>query len=269
MSLTGTATRQTYSEKFEAAPNTNHTNPFSSDWNGETMNRLIVILLCVCGVVVCAFLAYLGYQQDLTAKQTAKESPPPFTCKSLIDRIPNNIYSFTITDFQPGKHFVQQDQDDDEKWERVLVPIFPSDQKKLGRNYKSLILVFADTPDKNSLFEKVQSDTIEADYWVTSQKLDSYFYNRLAEKYSSMDFSRSKIMYCGFPKSTKSFGMMLFWGSSIGGILSVLVLGWQSLNLVIAGVRSEANNEFDDDDEDVITNRAGLPTKSDKEQYLL
>ena len=39
------------------------------------MNRLIVMLLCVCSTIVCAFLAYLGFQAGIEA-QAQNETPP-------------------------------------------------------------------------------------------------------------------------------------------------------------------------------------------------
>ncbi len=226
------------------------------------MNRLVIIMLCVCGAVVCAFLAYLGYQQQLAEQKTADAPPPEFTCKSLLESIPQDTYTFTLIDFQPGKHFFPEDLDDDGVWDRVIVPVFPSELKKLGRNYRAILLVVADTPNKDAFFEKINSPRIEANYWFTSQKLDANAYNRLAEKYSSMDFARSLVLHSGFPKSNSSFGKILLWAAMTGFGLSLSILGWQSLRLLISGIRSESQD--DDDDEERITNRAGLPTKLDQ-----
>jgi hypothetical protein len=143
--------------------------------------------------------------------------------------------------------------------------MFPVDTKRLRKNYRAVIVNFVDVTSKDELDKKLSGKPIEAEYWYGSQTLDSRSYNRLAEKYSSLDFDRSILVYSGHPKSDVSFGNYLFWGASAGTILSMLVFSWQSLSLVIAGIRSESR---DDEDDEEITNRAGLPTKDDgKSEY--
>ena len=230
------------------------------------MNRLISILLCICGIVVCAFLAFIGYQQEQEAQKTVEKAPPKVACSELIKEIPADTYAFTLTDFQPGKHFVHDDNDGDGIWERVIIPVFPKEVKKLGRNYKAIILVMADVTDKEGLSQQVNAPTIEAEYWFTSSELDENSYYRLAEKYSSLNFGESKVLYVGYSKTAMSFGRYIFWGASGGAILSLLMFGWQSFGLVLAGIRSESNRHDDDDEEEVITNRAGLPTKEELSQ---
>ena len=228
------------------------------------MNRVIYILLSICGAVVCAFLAFFGYQQNQESHRSLEQAAPEYSCSELLDQFPSNTYSFSVTDFQPGKHFIHDDADGDGAWERVIVPVFPKGLKKLGRNYRAVILVISDTPNKDAVFEKMKSPSIEADYWFTSQTLDQYSYNRLAKKYSSLDFERSLVLYSGHEKSPSAFGKFLMFAALGGGLLSIVTLGWQSVSLVIAGIRSESSRLDDDDDEDqVITNRAGLPTKEE------
>lgn len=223
------------------------------------MNRLIIILLCLCSVVVCAFIAYLGYQQQQD-DQVAQESPPPIACHKLLEHVPQGLTALTLTDFKPGKHFVTDDDSDNGKWNRVMIPVFPEDTESLSSNYRSVILIITDAPDKAKLFEKVKSPGIEAEYWFSSQQLDPANYSRLAEHYSSMDFSRSIILHCGYPKSN-NLGSMMLWGASIGALLSFLVLGWQSTNLILAGIRNESRRaeEADSEEDRYSSNRAGLP----------
>ena len=82
------------------------------------MNRVISILLCICGAVVCAFLAYVGYQQDQADQQIAVEFPK-HSCEELLQGIPNDLSKFTLTDFKPGKHFASFDDDNNGEWEQV------------------------------------------------------------------------------------------------------------------------------------------------------
>lgn len=231
------------------------------------MNRLITILLCVCGIVVCAFLAFIGYQQEQAATKIKEAAPPSFSCQELLENMPSGEYAFTLTDFQPGKHFVHDDNDEDGQWEKVIIPVFPKGLRKLGRNYKAIILVIVNIPDKETLNQKINAPSIEAEYWFTAPNLDTNSYNRLAEKYSSLNFSDSRVLYCGYPKNGKSIGTYIFWAGAGGTILSLLMFGWQSFSLVLAGIRSESKrHDEDDDDKSVITNRAGLPTKEELSQ---
>ena len=226
------------------------------------MNRVFSILLCLCGAVVCAFLAYVGYKQDQSDQQIAVEFPS-HSCEELLNEIPNDLSKFSLTEFQPGKHFVSYDDDENGQWEQVWVPMFPASLKKLNRNYRAVIVSFVDTPDKESLHKKLTSKKIDSEYWFTSQTLDTRSYNRLAAKYSSLDFNRSILIYSGYPDSQISLGTYLFWGGAGGSILSLLFIGWQSMSLVIAGIRSESEDDEDDD----IINRAGLPTKENRNEY--
>jgi len=225
------------------------------------MNRLIIILLCLCSVVVCAFIAYLGYQQQIE-DTSIKDSPPQFSCSELLEEIPHDLSGLTLTEFRPGKHFVTDDNDRDGAWERVLIPVFPADTKSLKPNYRSIILSISDAANKEVLFEKMESSALEAEYWFTSQKLDPVSYSRMAEQYSSMDFNRSIVLHCGYPKSD-NVGSFMLWGAGVGALLSFLVLGWQSTGLILAGIKNEAMRAAADDEEDDVLpdmkNRAGLP----------
>ena len=223
------------------------------------MNRVFSILLCLCGAVVCAFIAFLGHKQDQNEKTVAVELPA-HACEELLETIPKNLSRFTLTEFKPGKHFVHYDDNEDGKWEQVWVPMFPANTKKLEKNYRAVIVSFVDTPNKEALHAKLEGKGIDAEYWFTSQTLDDRSYNGLAEKYSSLDFARSILIYSGYPNTDVSFGTYLFWGGVGGALLSLMVFGWQSFSLVIAGIQSESNQ---DDDDEVIINRAGLPTKEE------
>ena len=221
------------------------------------MNRVISILLCLCGAVVCAFVAFLGHKQGQNEQTVAVELPAQ-TCAELLESVPKNLSKFTLKEFKPGKHFVHYDDNEDGEWEQVWVPMFPSSTKKLEMNYRAVIVSFVDTPNQEALFKKLDNDGIDAEYWFSSQTLDDRSYNGLAEKYSSLDFSRSILVYSGYPNTEVSFGTYLLWGGSAGALLSLLIFGWQSFSLVIAGIKSESKQ---DDDDEVIINRAGLPTK--------
>ena len=230
------------------------------------MNRLITILLCLCSVVICAFIAFIGYQQQIE-DEAVKESLPPIACKELLKTVPHGLNGLTLTEFRPGKHFVTDDNNKDGEWERVLIPVFPKDTKSLKPNYRSIILSISDAPNKEILFKKMESSELEAEYWFSTQTLDPVSYSRMAEQYSSMDFNRSIILHCGYPKSN-NVGSFMFWGASVGALLSFLVLGWQSTGLILAGIKNESQRAVESDEEDDVLaetkNRAGLPEDLDE-----
>lgn len=225
------------------------------------MNRLIAILLCLCSAVVCAFVAYLGYQSTLK-EQSAPQSPPAIACGELLKRIPDDLQRLRLTDFKGGRHYVKYDNDNDGNWDRVFVPTFPEKLGRLKQNYRAVIICFADVANEEQLADKLNSPEIEAEYWYSTQHLDQNTYNQLAENYISMDFDRSVILRVGFPPGIASQGNIMFWGASAGLLLSMLAMGWQTFGLLLAGLRKESEEPDDDDTgEFVITNRAELPTK--------
>lgn len=83
------------------------------------------MLLCVCSTIVCAFLAYLGFQAGIEA-QAQNETPPEIRCGKLLERIPDNLYRLTLTDFKGGRHFVSYDQDEDGEWDASTCHFSPA-----------------------------------------------------------------------------------------------------------------------------------------------
>ncbi len=224
------------------------------------MSRFVVILLCLFVAVACVCGGYFGYTR-LTKSEDQPDLPTEITCQELLDKIPANLDLVTLTDFQPGKHFVSYDDDDDGQWERVFVPLFPLQLTKLDQNYHAVIVRFDDVRNKDQLSEKVKSQSINAQYWSMSQQLDRRTYWRMARDYSSMNFRRNVILYSGSPPA-RNFGRAIVIGSGIGLLVSMLVGGWQAFALMIAGIKHQIELE-NESEEEKITNRAGLPTDTD------
>ena len=226
------------------------------------MNRVIVILLCLCSTVVCAFLAYMAFQTD-DGDQIENQSPAEISCSDLLERIPKGLHRLTLTDFTPGPEFVSYDDDQNGEWERVFVPLFSVPLKELKQNYRAAIVCIADVTNEEQLNEKIDAGNLVAEYWYSSQSLDSRTYNQMAEHYNSMNFDRSIILYAGYPPSKGIFGDTMLWAASGGAALSIFVLGWQAFGLMLAGIRKEDSEE--DQEEIAITNRAGVPTNEENE----
>ena len=232
------------------------------------MRRIVSILLCICVLVVCALIAWFGHQQmqiEVNAEPGIQARLKSVTCEQMLTRIPNGLDEFELTQFYAGKRFVSMDGNNDGRWERVYVPVFDRPLKEIRRNYKAIVLVFADVTDVVELRKRLQQEALQAQYWPYSQKFDYKAYNSLAEKYSSLDFDRSLIVHCGFPKSRGMAGY-LYWGGAAGVLLALLGMGWQSLGLITIVIRKsaaleQAKDDEDEDEEDLeFMNRAGLPT---------
>ncbi len=224
------------------------------------MNRLVIILLSVCAGVVCALLAYIGFLATHSAGSVAKDSPT-IECNSLLESVPTDLKELSLTKFKAGNQYVSYDDDNDGQWDRVFVPLFPSHFERLDSNYRAVIVSLADVTNETQLFEKIRQPELTAEYWYWSQKLDNRTYNRLAENYLSLDFGNSVILYSGH-SPTSGYGTAFLWVGCLGALLSMIVIGWNLVGLVIAGIRRESETDAgnSDTDVDVISNRAQLPT---------
>lgn len=234
----------------------------------NSMRRIIGILLCMCLMLVCALVAWFGMKQLEPATQdAARENAEPLqqvTCAQLLERIPDHLEEFELIEFYPGKRSIGIDANNDGRWERVYIPVFDKPLKDIRRNYRAVVVCFAGVADEIELRQQLQSGGLRAQYWPYSQKFDKVTYNAIAERYSSLNFNRSIMIHCGFPKSAGT-ARYLFWGGAAGALLALLAMGWQSLGLIAIVIQKSAADEQaqdDDEDEDVqeFLNRAGLPT---------
>ena len=229
------------------------------------MRRIVSILLCICVLVVCALIAGFGRHQMQEASNVVSADEVQLqqvTCSQMLKRIPDGLYEFELTEFYAGKRYHAFDGSDG-SWERVYVPVFDKPLNEIRRNYKAIVLVFADVSDASELRQRLQKKTLPAQYWAYSQRFDYAAYNSLAEKYTSLDFDRSIIVHCGFPKS-KGMARYLYWGGAAGVLLALMAMGWQSIGLITIAIKKSATVEKSKDEEDdedgELTNRAGLPT---------
>ena len=231
------------------------------------MRRIVGILLCICLLVVCALVGWFGHKQlqsDASDAGAGNVSPvDAVSSEELLKKIPKGLDEFRLTNFYPGKRYVADDADDDGRWERVYVPVFDKPLKKIRRNYRAIVICFADVHDEVELRKRMQAESINVQYWPFSQKFNYETYNALAERYTSLDFDRSIIVYSGFPKGVGTAKYM-FWGGSLGALLVLLAMGWQSVGLISIVIRksaaAERANDDEDDEELEFMNRAGLPT---------
>ena len=149
------------------------------------------------------------------------------------------------------------------------MPFFPGGLRSLTKNYRAVIVCFADVPDRKVLDERIRTGRLDADFWYYSQTLDNKTYNRMASFYRSMDFDRSIVLYTGFPRQQSLVGNIMMWVATIGTVFSVFGFGWQSIALVVTGLRYGfgKTSSILDEEEIFATNRAGLPESFDEDKH--
>lgn len=221
------------------------------------MNRLVVILLCVCAAVLCSFAGYTGYR---AAESDPADQPAPrlISCAELLTDVPANLSELRVTRFKSGKKYVSYDDDDDGTWDRVFVLLFPDNLKRLTHNYRAVIVSMQGIADERELLATLAEPALDAQYWSRSQRVDADTRNRIAAKYNSLDFKRSVLLRFGYEPIVGS-GSVMLWSSLLGIVLSVAVGGWQALQLMLTGIRRESS-ATEEEPEAPITNRAELPT---------
>ena len=234
------------------------------------MRRIVSILLYMCLLIVCALVAWFGYQQlNSTADDSNRQNSQPLkqvTADQMLSRIPRVQGEFELVQFYPGKRFVALDFNDDGRWERVYVPVFDRPLKDIRQNYRAIVVCFAGVSDDVELRKQLQSPQLTVQFWPYSQKFDNKTYNELAERYSSLDFNRSIIVHSGFPKSA-GIARYLLWVGAVGALFAMMGMGWQSLGLIAIAIRKSAaieqvqdEGEEEEDEDSEFLNRAGLPT---------
>jgi hypothetical protein len=220
------------------------------------MARKFAIILRLCLGVVCAFIHRFGTSslEELTGETDQKIV---VSCDQLLNKWPRDNFHLLLTDFQRGKHFVSYDHDQDENWELVYVPLFPSHLKSLGNNFNSVIVYFDDVKNEDELNERLASGELDTQLWYTQQKLPDDIHSDLAQSYRLMDFSKCVVLQGGFRPPSKDIATYAVLGSYLGLLSCGVIVAW---NLVAMFLPKRGPRDFFNDEEDQpATNRAGLP----------
>lgn len=220
------------------------------------MDRKFAILLSICLGVVCAFINWFG-TKSLDGLDKEENQPTVVSCEQLLEKWPRDNFHLQLTDYQRGKRIVSQDYDQDDNWEMVYVPLFPSRLSSLGNNFSSVIIYFDDVKNETELNERLASEKLDAQLWYTQQKLPTAIYSDMAQEYRLMDFSQCVILQGGFRPPNKDIASFAVLGSYLGILASGIIIVWNGIAMLIP--KRRPYDFFNDDEDAPITNRAGLP----------
>jgi len=121
----------------------------------------LLIPLCLCCVVLCAFVGYLS-------KRAIKESEQISTkiveldCGGLIEKRPRKATGVLLKDYRFVDRVAAIDSDGDEKWDLVAVPLFSKEIFKSKVKYTSVIACFRDVPDWETLKQRLATHELKA-----------------------------------------------------------------------------------------------------------
>ena len=222
------------------------------------MARKITILLCLCCVVLCAFVGYLSMQVD---KQAGKREGPAtkFTCEDFLENTPGQTARILLTEFALGKQFVHTDLEGDGKWDDLWVPVFPNKNKRIKFAYESVIVHFKGVTDKAQLKELLANRELDADFWPQRQELSPYAHSELAQKYTNMDFSNCVSLHYGFASSNPVLGETSLLISKCVGAGALAIAFLTLLSFLFVGKPKDDFSISDMVENASTANRAGLP----------
>ena len=201
------------------------------------MARLFVIFVSFCFAGLCVYGGYYGYQIQNTVQEITIDKP--ISAAQLLERIPRDLQEFQLTNFKSGKHFVPHDFDKDGNWDEVVVPMFPSKQSKLEKNYGAILIRFGNVKNKEELMTAIQAEKIPTRYWFEEQTIDGHSHNELAKRYPSMDFNKNVVLKSGFPGGSE-LGQTLLLASGFGVFICFLFGAWQAVGLITDGQGNSA-----------------------------
>ena len=161
--------------------------------------------LCLCCVVLCAFVGYLSKRAIKEAEQVATEVVE-LDCGSLIEKPPYESTGVLLSDYVFIDEIASIDIDGDGKWDEVAVPLFSKEVFKAKASYQSVIARFRDVPDLETLKQRLAVDALKANYRVSEQTLDSNLHAMLAKKFKNMDFEKSPVVAVGYGESNPVLG---------------------------------------------------------------
>ncbi len=220
------------------------------------MDRKFAILLSLCLGIVCAFVHWFGTKsvQELNDEGDQAIS---VSCAQLLEKWPRDNFHLLLTDYQRGNYVVARDEDQDENWELVYVPLFPAHLKSLGNNFNSVIVYFDDVKNEDELDARLDAGDLDAQLWYTQQELPEQIYSDMAQKYRLMDFSRCVVLQGGFRPPNKDIAKYAVLASYLGMIACGIIVVWNVIALLLP--KHRPNDFFNDEDDGPISNRAGLP----------
>lgn len=220
------------------------------------MDRKFAILLSLCLGIVCAFVHWFG-TKSFDELNSEGDQAISVSCEQLLEKWPRDNFHLLLTDYQRGKRFVSCDHDQDDNWELVYVPLFPSHLTTLGNNFSSVIVYFDDVKNEAELNARLAEGELDSQLWYTQQELPEAIHSDMAQEYRLMDFSRCVVLQGGFRPPNKAIATYAVLGSYLGMIACGIIVVWNFIAMLLP--KRSPHDFFNDEDEGPVTNRAGLP----------
>lgn len=223
------------------------------------MIHKIIILLSLCCLVLCAIVGYLS-KHAMQESQKRLGPAIPLSCVEVLEERPTETSRILVNEFVPGKHFAFLDTDNDGNWERLCVPFFPPKHQGITHSYRSVLICFKDTPNREAFKELIASGEIDTNYWPMRQNLNMAIHSQLAQQYKNMDFANSPVLHCGFEASNPVLGDTSLKLSTGVGSLAIFA----AFIALLAGLFFKKKPDILEDltKPEQNTNRAGLPVGS-------
>ena len=218
----------------------------------------LLIPLCLCCVVLCAFVGFLS-KRAITETAQVSSVPVEFDCSSFIDSPPKKSSGVLLKDFVFVDLIATIDKDGDGKWDEVAIPLFSPDGFKSKAYYSAAIACFQDVPDLETLHQRLASNELQAYYWVNDQKLSLNLHSQLATKFKHMDFQQSPVVTVGYGNDNPLLGEASLEYSYLVGAAAVGVLILTLAYLVVAGLLNAVPRSPRRPRRASAKNRAGLP----------
>lgn len=224
------------------------------------MVRYLPILLGACIATVSGLIGAVGVRA-LAHHEKVSVAPTVMTFRQFINERPENTYHYELTNLRAGTSVYPNPIKPDGEWEKVYVCLFSADTRRLGNNYTSIIAEIDGVSGINELAAFLQSGNLDAYYWPERQQdLPNDIYNRMARKYSGMNFKECVHIEAGGPEPSPDFGNSCIY-VGIGGVsLSVICVVLFYVFKLIRAVLFRTSDPWYDEEEVQITNKAGLPT---------
>lgn len=230
------------------------------------MIRRVLIPLCLCCAILCAFIGYVS-QKAIEESKNVKSNAEVVQCQALIEDRPVESVGVVIQDFITVDRFAKLDFDNDDQWDEVAIPLFPSQKPKSKATYQAVIVCFRGVSDRAALEKALVGKEVQAEYWASRQKLDDHLKTQLARSFINMDFENSPVVYVGYSTTNPLLGAKSLQLSYLLGGVS-LALG--ALAFVFSVLVSWLNRKpkFRPDPPKPKQNLAGLPTAGNEPKEM-
>lgn len=227
----------------------------------------ILIPLCLCCVVLCVFVGFLSKR---AIKETAQVSAQfvEYDCSGFIEKPPTKSTGLLLHDFISIERIAKIDNDGDEKWDAIAVPLFAPDVLDSSFGYASVIACFRDVPDIETLRQRLVTNELRAVYRVGEQELDSNFHAQLAVQFKNMDFENSPIILVGYDQGNPLLGETSLKLSYMVGAAAIGIAVLAVICTALAGLMNRIPRPERRRKRKPTANRAGLPSNNDHDGEL-